>query len=154
MARRARLDPGHNIQGDARVVRSLGQRTVILAGSKTSPRQRPGWPRDRSFPWSAWGRSRPKRAKRDMLSSSAGGVFDLLHMGHVRHLEAARRYGDILIVTITADLFVDERDRTACIQSTAEGRTSLSVGICGLRRDQSRCRCCNHYTFRSSDYLC
>ena len=36
------------------------------------------------------------------------GVFDLLHMGHVRHLEAARRYGDILIVTITADLFVNK----------------------------------------------
>jgi rfaE bifunctional protein nucleotidyltransferase chain/domain len=36
------------------------------------------------------------------------GVFDLVHMGHVRHLEAARREGDVLIVTVTADHFVNK----------------------------------------------
>lgn len=36
----------------------------------------------------------------------AHGVFDLLHLGHVRHLEAARRLGDVLIVTVTGDEFV------------------------------------------------
>jgi rfaE bifunctional protein nucleotidyltransferase chain/domain len=36
------------------------------------------------------------------------GVFDLVHMGHVRHLEAARREGDILMVTLTADRFVNK----------------------------------------------
>ena len=36
------------------------------------------------------------------------GVFDLLHMGHVKHLQAARREGDLLIVTITADDFVNK----------------------------------------------
>jgi bifunctional ADP-heptose synthase (sugar kinase/adenylyltransferase) len=29
------------------------------------------------------------------------GVFDLLHPGHIRHLEAARREGDCLVVTLT-----------------------------------------------------
>jgi rfaE bifunctional protein nucleotidyltransferase chain/domain len=38
----------------------------------------------------------------------AHGVFDLVHMGHVRHLEAARREGDMLIVTVTADAFVNK----------------------------------------------
>ena len=38
----------------------------------------------------------------------AHGTFDLLHLGHVRHLEAARRLGDILIVTVTADRFVNK----------------------------------------------
>jgi rfaE bifunctional protein nucleotidyltransferase chain/domain len=38
----------------------------------------------------------------------AHGVFDLVHMGHVRHLEAARREGDVLIVTLTADAFVNK----------------------------------------------
>lgn len=38
----------------------------------------------------------------------AHGVFDLLHLGHVRHLEAARREGDMLVVTITADRFVNK----------------------------------------------
>src|SRR5262249_47890642 len=31
-----------------------------------------------------------------------------LHLGHVRHLEAARRLGDILVVTVTADRFVNK----------------------------------------------
>ncbi|MBI3955213.1 adenylyltransferase/cytidyltransferase family protein [Candidatus Gottesmanbacteria bacterium] len=34
------------------------------------------------------------------------GVFDLLHPGHIRHFASAKKYGDILIVTITADKFV------------------------------------------------
>src|SRR4051794_6568000 len=38
----------------------------------------------------------------------AHGTFDLLHLGHVRHLEAARALGDILIVTVTADRFVNK----------------------------------------------
>lgn len=36
------------------------------------------------------------------------GVFDLLHPGHIRHLEAARREGDVLVVTITPDRFVNK----------------------------------------------
>jgi rfaE bifunctional protein nucleotidyltransferase chain/domain len=36
------------------------------------------------------------------------GVFDLVHMGHVRHLEAAHREGDVLIVTVTADEYVNK----------------------------------------------
>src|ERR1700680_3348397 len=38
----------------------------------------------------------------------AHGTFDLLHLGHVRHLEAARRLGDLLVVTVTADRFVNK----------------------------------------------
>jgi rfaE bifunctional protein nucleotidyltransferase chain/domain len=38
----------------------------------------------------------------------AHGVFDLLHMGHVRHLEEARSLGTCLMVTVTADQFVNK----------------------------------------------
>lgn len=38
----------------------------------------------------------------------AHGTFDLLHLGHVRHLEAARKFGDALIVSVTADRFVNK----------------------------------------------
>jgi rfaE bifunctional protein nucleotidyltransferase chain/domain len=34
------------------------------------------------------------------------GVFDLLHPGHIRHFQAARQYGDVLLVTVTPDRFV------------------------------------------------
>jgi len=38
----------------------------------------------------------------------AHGTFDLLHMGHVRHLEEARSHGDVLVVTVTADEHVNK----------------------------------------------
>lgn len=36
------------------------------------------------------------------------GVFDLLHVGHLRHFEEAKSFGDILIVTITPDKHVNK----------------------------------------------
>jgi len=36
------------------------------------------------------------------------GVFDLLHIGHIRHLEQARRMGDVLVVTLTSDRYVNK----------------------------------------------
>lgn len=36
------------------------------------------------------------------------GCFDLLHVGHIRHLEAAKAMGDRLIVTVTPDQFVNK----------------------------------------------
>lgn len=36
------------------------------------------------------------------------GVFDLLHIGHIRHFEHASRKGDILVVTITPDRYVSK----------------------------------------------
>ena len=31
------------------------------------------------------------------------GVFDIMHLGHIRHLQEARKLGDLLIVTVTPD---------------------------------------------------
>ncbi|HOW90602.1 MAG TPA: adenylyltransferase/cytidyltransferase family protein, partial [Elusimicrobiales bacterium] len=36
------------------------------------------------------------------------GVYDLMHPGHIKHLEAARAQGDILVVTITPDRYVNK----------------------------------------------
>ncbi|ABK43580.1 cytidyltransferase-related domain [Magnetococcus marinus MC-1] len=36
------------------------------------------------------------------------GTFDLLHPGHMRHLQRAREQGDVLVVTLTADGFVNK----------------------------------------------
>lgn len=38
----------------------------------------------------------------------AHGVYDLLHLGHIRHLREARLLGDVLIVTLTEDRFVNK----------------------------------------------
>lgn len=36
------------------------------------------------------------------------GCFDPLHIGHLFHFRAAKAYGDLLVVTITEDEFVDK----------------------------------------------
>lgn len=36
------------------------------------------------------------------------GTFDLMHTGHIRHLQRAKREGDVLLVTLTADAFVNK----------------------------------------------
>src|SRR5450755_3598178 len=38
----------------------------------------------------------------------AHGVFDLLHPGHIRHLREARSFGDVLVVTLTEDRYVNK----------------------------------------------
>ena len=36
------------------------------------------------------------------------GVFDLIHIGHIKHFQEAKSFGDILIVSITPDKFVNK----------------------------------------------
>lgn len=36
------------------------------------------------------------------------GVFDPMHIGHIRHFAAARKLGDVLVVTVTPDRFVNK----------------------------------------------
>ena len=36
------------------------------------------------------------------------GCFDLMHPGHIKHFQAAKEMGDILIVTVTPDVYIDK----------------------------------------------
>ncbi len=36
------------------------------------------------------------------------GVFDLLHIGHIKHFEEAKTFGEVLVVSITPDEFVNK----------------------------------------------
>ena len=36
------------------------------------------------------------------------GVFDLLHIGHINYFKAAKSFGDILVVSITDDKYVNK----------------------------------------------
>jgi len=60
----------------------------------------------------------------------ANGIFDLLHVGHVRYLEAAKREGDLLVVGINSDAsarhlkgpgrpVMDERGRAELVAALA-----------------------------------
>ena len=36
------------------------------------------------------------------------GVFDVLHLGHIKHFKEAKQKGDILVVSVTSDNFVNK----------------------------------------------
>ncbi len=36
------------------------------------------------------------------------GCFDLLHPGHIKYFQAAKKMGDILVVTVTQDVYVNK----------------------------------------------
>lgn len=36
------------------------------------------------------------------------GCFDLMHPGHIKYFQAAKKMGDILIVTVTPDKYIDK----------------------------------------------
>lgn len=46
-----------------------------------------------------------------MTTVLAHGTFDLLHIGHIKHLQAARALGDRLVVSVTADEFAAKGPR-------------------------------------------
>jgi rfaE bifunctional protein nucleotidyltransferase chain/domain len=58
-------------------------------------RERPGWKRD---------------GQRVVFAS---GCFDLLHPGHVRFLEQARAFGDIVVVAVRSDASVSDGENAA-----------------------------------------
>ncbi|MCK5656088.1 MAG: adenylyltransferase/cytidyltransferase family protein, partial [Candidatus Aureabacteria bacterium] len=57
------------------------------------------------------------------------GVFDLLHLGHIRHFKLAKKHGDILVVTITRDKHVKRGPGRPVFNEhlRAEALASLSV---------------------------
>jgi rfaE bifunctional protein nucleotidyltransferase chain/domain len=89
----------------------------------------------------------------------AHGTFDLLHFGHVRHLEAARCEGDILFVTLTADRFVNKGPGRPIFNQNirAEMLSALScvdyVGICNDRTAEAAIQAIKPSVYvKGSDY--
>lgn len=56
------------------------------------------------------------------------GVFDLLHIGHIRHFEEARRLGDILIVTLTPDPHVNKGPHRPAFPQELRAEAVASLG--------------------------
>jgi rfaE bifunctional protein nucleotidyltransferase chain/domain len=69
-----------------------------LAASATYRRKAVSW--DTLLPW----RARVRQERKTVVWTN--GCFDLLHVGHVRSLQAARSRGDALVVGINSDACV------------------------------------------------
>jgi len=64
--------------------------------------------RDKIVPWEQlpeWRRRVHDRGEKLVVTN---GCFDILHLGHVTYLEAARQFGDALLVGINGDAAVRE----------------------------------------------
>jgi len=64
-------------------------------------------------------------AQRDKVIVTTNGVFDILHIGHVRYLEAAKALGDILVVAVNADASVRENKGPTRPFNPAENRMAV-----------------------------
>lgn len=49
-----------------------------------------------------------KQRKKNKIIVLCHGVFDLLHIGHIKHFESAKKNGNFLIVSITSDKYVNK----------------------------------------------
>lgn len=70
----------------------------------------------------------------------AGGVFDIIHPGHIHTLEAARRLGDMLVVVVATDATAKRMKRRAPLHCQDQRRrlvASLSVVDLCLVGDES-----------------
>lgn len=57
------------------------------------------------------------------------GVFELVHPGHIYHFEAAKREGDVLIVSITADEFVNKGPGRPIFPNSVRAKALANVQI-------------------------
>jgi rfaE bifunctional protein kinase chain/domain/rfaE bifunctional protein nucleotidyltransferase chain/domain len=66
--------------------------------------------------------------KQDKKVVHCHGVFDLVHPGHIRHLSAAKKEGDILVVTITADRHVKRGPGRPIFNENLRAETLAAIG--------------------------
>src|SRR5260221_14385041 len=57
------------------------------------------------------------------------GVFDLLHVGHIRHFEQAKQMGDVLIVTITQDQYVNKGPHRPAFPQDVRAEMLAALGM-------------------------
>ncbi|MFH1287389.1 MAG: PfkB family carbohydrate kinase, partial [bacterium] len=57
------------------------------------------------------------------------GAFELVHPGHIYHFEAARREGDVLIVSVTADEFVNKGPGRPIFPAPVRAKTLANMQI-------------------------
>lgn len=57
------------------------------------------------------------------------GVFDLVHLGHIRHFNLAKKEGDVLIVTVTGDKYVRRGPGRPIFNELLRAETLASLAI-------------------------
>ena len=79
-----------------------------------------------------------KHKRRGLKVVHCHGVFDVIHPGHIRHLKSAKAEGDLLVVTITGDKFVDKGPGRPAFNEQLRSEALAALSLCRLCRDQPR----------------
>ena len=70
-----------------------------------------------------------KQRKKNKVIVLFHGVFDLLHIGHIKHFESAKKNGDFLIVSITSDKYVNKGPGRPLFNKDVRASTISALGI-------------------------
>lgn len=57
------------------------------------------------------------------------GTFDLLHIGHIRHFQQAKTFGDILVVTLTSDAHVNKGPHRPLFTEALRAQAIASLAV-------------------------
>jgi rfaE bifunctional protein nucleotidyltransferase chain/domain len=57
------------------------------------------------------------------------GVFDILHVGHIRHFEEARTMGDVLVVSLTPDKYVNKGPHRPAFGEALRAEVIAALGV-------------------------
>jgi rfaE bifunctional protein nucleotidyltransferase chain/domain len=71
---------------------------------------------------------KPKRANGHKVVM-CHGVFDPIHPGHILHLQAARRLGDVLVVSVTSDRHVNKGPWRPAFAERLRAQTLASIDV-------------------------
>jgi len=67
-----------------------------------------------------------KKEFKDKTTVLVGGCFDLIHFGHLKFLEAAKKQGNYLIVALESDEFIKKNKRKISVHQQNERAEILS----------------------------
>ena len=70
-----------------------------------------------------------KKARINKKIILSHGVFDLLHAGHIKHLEKAKSLGDVLIVSITSDNHVNKGPGRPIFNERIRAESLGAIGV-------------------------
>lgn len=55
------------------------------------------------------------------------GCFDLMHPGHIKYFQASKKMGDILVVTVSPDIYVDKGDGRPVFNQTLRAESIAAL---------------------------
>lgn len=71
----------------------------------------------------------PKLKEKGKKIVQCHGIFDLVHLGHIRHFNLAKKEGDVLLVTVTKDKYVQRGPGRPVFNEQLRAETLASLAV-------------------------